>query len=84
MGDEAVVTAGGTLLSGMLRFVVVVDPYATLLNTAAMLFSRLAPSSDFCCRGSRVCVCVRWGIEEDEEVVEGTRKERENETRDSI
>lgn len=44
MGDEAVVTTGGTL-SGILRFVVVVEPYATLLNTAAMLFSRFAPSS---------------------------------------
>lgn len=44
MGDEAVVTTGGTL-SGMLRLVVVVEPYATLLNTAAMLFSKLAPSS---------------------------------------
>lgn len=44
MGEEAVVTTGGTL-SGILRFVVVVEPYATLLNTAAMLFSRFAPSS---------------------------------------
>lgn len=82
MGDEAVVTAGGTLLSGMLRFVVVVDPYATLLNTAAMLFSRLAPSSAFL-YGVAARVCVRRGIEE-EEVEEGTRTERENETRDSI
>uniref|UniRef100_A0A8D8I1N4 (northern house mosquito) hypothetical protein n=1 Tax=Culex pipiens TaxID=7175 RepID=A0A8D8I1N4_CULPI len=40
-GVDTVVRLGTYTLSGMLRLVVVVEPYATRLNTAAMLFSRL-------------------------------------------
>uniref|UniRef100_A0A182J3H3 Uncharacterized protein n=1 Tax=Anopheles atroparvus TaxID=41427 RepID=A0A182J3H3_ANOAO len=44
-GVDTVVRLGTYTLSGMLRLVVVVEPYATRLNTAAMLCSRLMPPS---------------------------------------